>query len=32
MQEVAINLDKLKEYAEIMENFMNYTKEYLMKK
>ena len=32
MQETAINLDKLKEYADIMENFMNYTKEYLTKK
>tara|TARA_B100001971_G_scaffold210110_1_gene234919 strand:- start:505 stop:960 length:456 start_codon:yes stop_codon:yes gene_type:complete len=32
MQETAINLDKLKEYAEIMEAFMNFTKEYLKKK
>ena len=32
MEEVAINLDKLKEYAEIEENFINFVKEYLGKK
>lgn len=32
MEEVAINLDKLKEYAEIEENFINFVKEYLNKK
>ena len=31
-EEVAINLDKLKEYAEIQENFINFVKEYLGKK
>lgn len=31
-EEVAINLDKLKEYAEIQENFINFVKEYLSKK
>jgi hypothetical protein len=32
MEEVAINLDKLKEYAEIQENFINFVKVYLGKK
>jgi hypothetical protein len=32
MQEVPINLDKLKEYAEIQENFINFTKDFLTKK
>ena len=31
-EETAINLDKLKEYAEIQENFINFVKEYLSKK
>ena len=31
-EEVAINLDKLKEYAEIEENFINFVKDYLSKK
>ena len=32
IQEVPINLEKLKEYAEIMENFINFTKGYLNSK
>jgi len=31
-EETAINLDKLKEYAEIQENFINFVKAYLGKK
>ena len=31
-EEVAINLDKLKEYSEILEKFINYTKLFLTKK
>ena len=31
-KEVQVNLDKLKEYAEIMENFINFVKEYLASK
>ena len=31
-EEVAINLDKLKEYAEILEKFINYTKLFLTEK
>ena len=31
-KEVAINLDKLKEYAEILERFINYTKHFLTSK
>lgn len=31
-EEVAINLDKLKEYAEIEENFIIFTKDYLTRK
>jgi hypothetical protein len=32
MEEVPINLDKLKDYAETMETFINFTKEYLTSK
>ena len=32
MEEVPINLDKLKDYAETMEAFINFTKEYLTSK
>jgi hypothetical protein len=32
MQEVPINLDKLKEYSEILERFINFTKKYLSEK
>ena len=31
-EEVAINLDKLKEYSEILENFINFTKLFLSNK
>ena len=31
-EEVRIDLDKLKEYAEILETFINYTKQFLTKK
>ena len=31
-EEIPINLDKLKEYSEIIERFINFTKEYLRKK
>lgn len=31
-EEVNVNLEKLKEYAELMENFVNSTKEFLLKK
>ena len=31
-EEVAVNLDKLKEYAEILERFINYTKHFLSSK
>ena len=32
MEEVAINLEKLKEYSEILERFINYTKHFLTSK
>jgi len=32
MQEVAVNLDKLKEFAEVIDKFINFTKEYLVGK
>ena len=31
-EEVEINLDKLKEYSEILERFINYTKQFLTSK
>jgi len=31
-QEIPINLDKLKEYSEILESFINYTKQFLTSK
>ena len=31
-EEIRIDLDKLKEYAEILERFINYTKQFLTKK
>ena len=31
-EEIAINLDKLKEYSDILEKFINYTKFYLSSK
>lgn len=31
-KEVAVNLDKLKEYSELLENFINYTKLFLSSK
>jgi len=31
-KEIPINLDKLKEYSEVLEKFINFTKEYLNKK
>ena len=32
LKEIPINLDKLKEYSEILENFINFTKLYLTAK